>query len=412
MSDIIKIEEAVKKYRRGVEEVRAIDGVNLNISRGDYLAIVGRSGSGKTTLLNLIGCIDRPTSGRVSVHGMETGDLSERALATIRSTTVGFVFQQFFLIPTLTAIENVMVPGRFCAKRKGNLEARARKLLDQVGLGHRANHLPNELSGGEMQRVALARALINRPAILLADEPTGNLDTKSAAEIALLFKELNASGLTLVVVTHGNELTDNATRIVQLLDGKVVEEQELRPVPFLEWEQESRPEPVSVPEYMPSSLKKRRWGSPAVVASMILLGAAMAAAAFMPFTGNISGYKLLNQGLFTTQFYSENSTRLWTGKSTILFTGIWPIALGLLLMTAGILFLFNMERIGRWSALVIGLLCSVIAAIDIILIASRLGPDSSVGYGLWVLLGAGVVSLALAVLLFFVKRRRPSGQDM
>ena len=229
MNSIIEVEEAVKKYRRGVEEVRAVDGVDLRISPGDYLAIVGRSGSGKTTLLNLIGCLDRPTSGRVTVHGMETGELSEKALATIRSTTIGFVFQHFFLIPTLTALENVMVPGRFCARHNGDLESRARQLLERVGLAERADHLPSELSGGEMQRVALARALVNDPAILLADEPTGNLDSRSADDIAAIFRELNEDGLTIVVVTHGDELTADSTRIVHLLDGRVVEEERLRP---------------------------------------------------------------------------------------------------------------------------------------------------------------------------------------
>lgn len=433
MSSIIDIEGAVKHYQRGVEEVRAIDGVDLRVSRGDYLAIVGRSGSGKTTLLNLIGCLDRPTSGRVTVHGMETGELSEKALATIRSTTIGFVFQHFFLLPTLTAMENVMVPGRFSARHNGDLESRARQLLDRVGLEERADHLPRELSGGEMQRVALARALVNDPAILLADEPTGNLDSRSAEGIAAIFRELNNEGLTLVVVTHGTELTGDSTRIVHLLDGRIVEEERLRPVrtrapvPVREAERETvgglqdiaesgdvepGPSSVAVPDYMPSSLKKREWGSPAAAASLVLLGALMFAAAFMPFAGGSSGWRLLDGGLLTTRFIAENSTRLYTGKTAVLFTGMWPMALGLLLIAAGILILFNHERIGTWIAAVIGLLGSAVALFDIARTSSRLSPEASVGYGLWVMLaaGAGALALGLGLLLDALRRARRAAE--
>jgi len=412
MSNIVVVEEAVKHYQRGVEEVRAIDGVNLQISQGDFLAVVGRSGSGKTTLLNLIGCVDRPTGGRVTVHGMETGDLSERALATIRSTTIGFVFQHFFLIPTLTATENVMVPGRFCAKRNDDLESRAKKLLDLVGLADRADHLPHELSGGEMQRVALARALINEPAILLADEPTGNLDTRSAEEIADIFGELNEGGLTIVVVTHSTELTGNATRVVHLLDGKIVEEELVRPAPVLEREPESQSEPVAVPEYMPSSLVSRRWGSPVLAVPMVLLGAFLFATAFMPWIGKFNGYRLMDQGFFVVRFYSDNNlTRIYTTKPAVILTGVWPIALGTLLVAAGVLFLFNLQRIGRWSAMAIGLSGGAIAANDILMIRNRLGAGVPVEYGLWVLLGTGIAALAFGVLLIYTKRYRPVARD-
>ena len=412
MSNIVVVEEAVKHYQRGVEEVRAIDGVNLQISQGDFLAVVGRSGSGKTTLLNLIGCVDRPTGGRVTVHGMETGDLSERALATIRSTTIGFVFQHFFLIPTLTATENVMVPGRFCAKRNDDLESRAKKLLDLVGLADRADHLPHELSGGEMQRVALARALINEPAILLADEPTGNLDTRSAEEIADIFGELNEGGLTIVVVTHSTELTGNATRVVHLLDGKIVEEELVRPAPVLEREPESQSEPVAVPEYMPSSLVSRRWGSLVLAAPMVLLGALLFATAFMPWIGKFNGYRLMDQGFFVVRFYSDNNlTRIYTTKPAVILTGVWPIALGTLLVAAGVLFLFNLQRIGRWSAMAIGLSGGAIAANDILMIRNRLGAGVPVEYGLWVLLGTGIAALAFGVLLIYTKRYRPVARD-
>ena len=467
MSNIVVVEEAVKHYQRGVEEVRAIDGVNLQISQGDFLAVVGRSGSGKTTLLNLIGCVDRPTGGRVTVHGMETGDLSERALATIRSTTIGFVFQHFFLIPTLTATENVMVPGRFCAKRNDDLvhglintvthrerrcaaparrateaysvstsqgaersgrgcsgarmpsylwgsalESRAKKLLDLVGLADRADHLPHELSGGEMQRVALARALINEPAILLADEPTGNLDTRSAEEIADIFGELNEGGLTIVVVTHSTELTGNATRVVHLLDGKIVEEELVRPAPVLEREPESQSEPVAVPEYMPSSLVSRRWGSPVLAVPMVLLGAFLFATAFMPWIGKFNGYRLMDQGFFVVRFYSDNNlTRIYTTKPAVILTGVWPIALGVLLFAAGILFLFNLQRIGRWSAMAIGLCGTAVAANDILMINNRLGPGIPVEYGLWFLLVVGIAALAFGVLLIYTKRYRPVARD-
>jgi putative ABC transport system ATP-binding protein len=412
MSDIVLIERAARRFQRGVEEVRAIDGVDLNVSRGEYLAIVGRSGSGKTTLLNLMGCIDRPTSGCVTVHGMVTGELSERALATIRSTTIGFVFQHFFLIPTLTAVENVMLPGRFSARRNGDLAARARGLLDMVGLAERADHLPHELSGGEMQRVALARALINEPEMLLADEPTGNLDTKSAREIAELFAELNEAGLTIVVVTHSSELTGDATRILHLQDGKIVEDQRLRPVPAPARVAEGLPAPAVVPEYMPSSLRRRRWGSPAAAAVMVLLGALMLATAFLPFIGRFSGYGLLERGTFTVRFFKSGGlTRILADEPAVLFTGFWPILLGSLLALAGILFLFNLQRIGRWSALVIGAGAATIAVVDILMIQNRLGPGVPVEYGLWVLFAAGIASLALGLLLVLIRMLRPAARS-
>jgi putative ABC transport system ATP-binding protein len=409
MNDIVVIEEAVRKYRRGSEEIRAIDGVSLSISQGDFVAVVGRSGSGKTTLLNLIGCVDRPTSGMVTIHGMETVDLPEKALATIRSTTVGFVFQQFFLIPTLTAIENVMVPGRFCAKHNGDLKARARDLLGMVGLAERADHLPHELSGGEMQRVALARALINQPAILLADEPTGNLDTKSAEQIAAIFEQLNKGGLTIVVVTHSAELTGNARRVLHLVDGKIVAEEQLKPTPIAEQEPESEPETTPIPEYMPSSLKKKRWGSPAAAAAMVVLGALIFATAFMPFIGKFSGYDLLDRGFFTVKFYKENNlTRIISGDPAVIFTGFWPMALGLLLVAAGLLFLFNLQRLGRWATLAIATCATIVATVDILMIQNRLGAGVPVEYGLWVLLGVGIATFALGALLVMISILRPA----
>ncbi len=425
MNDIVEITDAVRTFQRGVEEVRALDGVSLNIAQGDFLAVVGPSGSGKTTLLNLIGCVDKPTSGTVSVHGMETEDLNDRTLATIRSTTMGFVFQHFLLMPTLTAVENVMVPGRFYAKRDRDrdLEGRAKKLLDVVGLAARADHLPRELSGGEMQRVALARALINDPEILLADEPTGNLDTVNAGEITRIFEELNEGGLTIVVVTHNQELAGNARRGIHLRDGRITGEEQLRPVPVRpsepEPEVEIEPEPVSVPDYMPSSTIKRKWGSPAVAGLIALLGAAMCAAAFMPFLGEQTGFGLLNRGAFTATFYRGNDlTRIYFGSPATVFTGVWPFVLGLLLIAAAALYLFRCRRLSGWAAIAIGSLGSGVATIDLMMIFARLGADASrgyagmsPGYGLWALLGISVAAVVVGVLIVSRYGPRSPGPD-
>ncbi|MFH1151114.1 MAG: ATP-binding cassette domain-containing protein [Actinomycetota bacterium] len=405
MTDIVEVDNAVKVFHRGIEEIRAIDGIDLAIPRGDYLAVVGPSGSGKTTLLNLIGCVDRPTSGRVTVHGLETEDMSDRALATIRSTTIGFVFQHFFLIPTLTAVENVMVPSRFCAKHiDGVVRQRAEKLLDLVGLSARIDHLPRELSGGEMQRVALARSLINEPDMLLADEPTGNLDTRNAEEIAAIFEELNAGGLTIVVVTHNPDLATNATRAVHLSDGAIVEERSLRdkatPIVVAEPEEAPEPEAASAPEYMPASIKKRKWGSPAVSAAMVILGAVMLLAAFMPFLGETTGYGLMDQGTFTVTIYRGNPlTQTFFGSPGTLFTGVWAMVLGSLLVIAGVFYLFRRRRIAAWSAVVSGGIGVVASAVSLVMILARLRPDFSAGYGLWVMLGASIASLALGIWL-------------
>lgn len=224
MNNIVELKEVVKLYQRGTEKIHAVDGVNLSIARGEFVAMVGPSGSGKSTLLNLIGCVDTPTSGAVTIDGIETSILKEKELAEIRNTKIGFVFQQFFLLPTLTALENVILPAVFNrngeATKKKN---RAKSLLDVVGLADRAGHLPSELSGGEMQRIAIARALINEPKILLADEPTGNLDSTNAQAIYNIFARLHRNGLTIVTVTHNLDLASNAQRVTKLKDGKVVE---------------------------------------------------------------------------------------------------------------------------------------------------------------------------------------------
>lgn len=225
MSSIVELQNAGKTFRRGSELIQAVRDITLSVNEGEFVAIVGPSGSGKTTLLNLIGCVERPDSGHIRIDGQETDRLPERDLTKIRAKKIGFVFQQFFLLPTLTAQENVELPTLFTSN--GAKSRSARELLDLVGLTGRAKHLPAQLSGGEMQRVAIARALINRPKILLADEPTGNLDSHNAGEIVNVFRKLNASGLTILMVTHNLELAEHANRLIHVKDGMIETKGEL-----------------------------------------------------------------------------------------------------------------------------------------------------------------------------------------
>jgi ABC-type lipoprotein export system ATPase subunit len=217
---VVETRDLTKVYG-DADKVHALAGVDLRVRRGELLSIVGPSGSGKSTLLNILGALDRPTSGEVIINGTpltEVGDLDH-----FRGQTVGFVFQTHNLIPTLTALENVMVPMYETSLNEGKRKARARELLEIVGLGNRVNHLPNQLSGGERQRVAIARALANRPALILADEPTGNLDTKNTADIMALVRELNATqGTTFILVTHNHEVARVTRRVVTLRDGRIV----------------------------------------------------------------------------------------------------------------------------------------------------------------------------------------------
>jgi len=222
MNNVIELKEVTKHYRRGSETLTAVNNVSMTIAPAEFVAIVGPSGSGKTTLMNLIGCVDKPDAGTLIVEGQETRRLNDSDLTTIRARKIGFVFQQFFLLPTLTALENVQLPALFL--RNGEKPQRAGELLQRVGLGNRADHLPSQLSGGEMQRVAIARALINEPKILLADEPTGNLDSHNADAILEIFRELNAGGLTILMVTHNAELAQQVGRVVTLKDGHIVTE--------------------------------------------------------------------------------------------------------------------------------------------------------------------------------------------
>jgi putative ABC transport system ATP-binding protein len=209
-----------KRYDRG-EPVFALDGVTLDLPRGSYTAVMGPSGSGKSTLMNVVGLLDTPTEGVVSVGGRDVATLSETERTRVRGEEVGFVFQTFNLMPRLTALDNVALPMVFAGVPRADRERRARALLERVGLGDRLNHLPNELSGGQRQRVAIARALANDPAILLADEPTGNLDSGTSADVLALFDDLHAEGNTVLLVTHERDVAEHAERIVHILDGRI-----------------------------------------------------------------------------------------------------------------------------------------------------------------------------------------------
>jgi putative ABC transport system ATP-binding protein len=215
--NVIEATDLTKVYRRGSEQVHALRGVSISVQAGEFISIVGPSGSGKTALLNLLGCLDSPTSGRLSVNGTDVTDLPENRRVFIRREAIGFIFQQFYLIPTLSAKENILLPLTFSKRRVDT--ARAQEILAMVGLSHREDHLPGELSGGEMQRVAIGRALINDPKIIFADEPTGNLDSHTAEQVYGIFEDLVHKGYTIVVVTHNAVLADRAHRVIQLTDG-------------------------------------------------------------------------------------------------------------------------------------------------------------------------------------------------
>jgi putative ABC transport system ATP-binding protein len=219
---ILEARRLSKIYRRGASEVRAVDGIDLDVEAGEFMAIMGRSGSGKTTLLDLLGCLLRPTDGQLSIDGRSVIGASDGELATIRRERIGFVFQEFNLIPTLTAIENVLLPLRY-GPRRPDAKSRATDLLELVGLVERAGHRPTELSGGEQQRVAIARALVNEPAVILADEPTGELDSATSERLMTTLRQLNADrGVTIIIVTHDAGVAGVTDRVVRLTDGRVV----------------------------------------------------------------------------------------------------------------------------------------------------------------------------------------------
>lgn len=220
---LIQLRDVTKTYEMGKHEVHALRGVSFSIEQGEYMAVMGPSGSGKSTVMNVMGCLDRPSKGTYMLDGQDVTKLSDVELARIRNQRIGFVFQTFNLLPRTTTQENVELPLVY-SPRPGNRRERARKALVAVGLGDRLTHKSNELSGGEQQRVAIARAIVNEPAIILADEPTGNLDSKAGIEIMKLFQRLNDSGITLLVVTHEQFIADHSRRIIRLRDGKIVED--------------------------------------------------------------------------------------------------------------------------------------------------------------------------------------------
>jgi putative ABC transport system ATP-binding protein len=221
-TSILRASELTKVYRRGASEVRAVDGISLSVDRGEFMAIMGRSGSGKTTLLDVLGCLLRPTSGDLEIDGRSVAGASDGELAAIRRERIGFVFQEFNLIQTLTAIENVMLPLRY-GPRRPDARARASELLELVGLADRVGHRPTELSGGEQQRVAIARALVNDPAVILADEPTGELDSATSERLMRTLRDLNRDrGVTIIIVTHDAGVAGATDRVVRLQDGRVI----------------------------------------------------------------------------------------------------------------------------------------------------------------------------------------------
>jgi putative ABC transport system ATP-binding protein len=227
--DVIRIDDLVKVYQMGEVEVRALDGVSMSIGAGEFVAVMGPSGSGKSTFMNIVGCLDRPTAGRYALDGVDVSELDRDARAEIRNAKIGFVFQSFNLLARTSALENVELPLIYSSdskSAKGRIE-KARECLRIVGLAGREDHQPSQLSGGQQQRVAIARALINEPKLMLADEPTGNLDTKTSEEVIGVFQSLNEQGKTVVLITHESDIAEYARRVVVFRDGKLVED---RPV--------------------------------------------------------------------------------------------------------------------------------------------------------------------------------------
>ena len=226
---LIVLHEVTRSYQVGLHAVHALRGVSMAIAAGDFVSIMGASGSGKSTMMNILGCLDLPDRGRYILDGVDVRHLDEDELATVRNRKIGFVFQSFNLVPRTSALQNVELPLVYAGVRRHERRRRALEALDRVGLADRVHHLPNELSGGQQQRVAIARALVTEPAVVLADEPTGNLDTASSQEIMAVFDSLNAEGRTVVMITHEDEIAAHARRVVRLRDGAIYEDVRTRP---------------------------------------------------------------------------------------------------------------------------------------------------------------------------------------
>ncbi len=224
MQPLITIKDIGRKYVIGAETIYALKSVSLSINKGEFVALMGPSGSGKSTLMNILGCLDTPTQGQYVLNGINVSEMTDSQLAEVRNKEIGFVFQTFNLLPRSTALDNVALPLIYAGVNKNDRNKRASQALENVGLANRQHHKPNELSGGQRQRVAIARALINNPSIVLADEPTGNLDTKTSVEIMALIEEIHAKGNTIIIVTHEEDIAQHAHRIVRMRDGLIAED--------------------------------------------------------------------------------------------------------------------------------------------------------------------------------------------
>lgn len=228
MSLVIKIRDIIRDFPLGQEIVKVLKGIDLDIERGEYVALMGPSGSGKSTLMNLLGCLDTPTSGTYLLNGKDVSNMTQDELAEIRNKEIGFIFQTFNLLPRTTALENVALPMIYAGASKNQRIIRAEEVLKDVGLEDRMDHKPSQLSGGQRQRVAIGRAMVNKPSIILADEPTGNLDSKTSLEIMNLFDEIHANGNTVIVVTHEEDIATHAHRIIRLIDGQVASDERIK----------------------------------------------------------------------------------------------------------------------------------------------------------------------------------------
>lgn len=218
-TNLIDVKQLTRDFPLGQDIIKVLKGINLEIKKGEYVALMGPSGSGKSTLMNLLGCLDTPTTGTYHLNGKDVSNMSDDELAEIRNKEIGFVFQTFNLMPRTTALDNVALPMIYAGKRKEECRKRAKEVLEEVGLGDRMDHHPSQLSGGQRQRVAVARAMVNKPSIILADEPTGNLDSKTSLDIMNLFNIIHSQGNTVILVTHEEDIADNAHRIIRLRDG-------------------------------------------------------------------------------------------------------------------------------------------------------------------------------------------------